>query len=338
MTIPEDQLRFIINFDETCLSLDGSDGGQRSGRPAITLHDPRFPYNGKQTNKDSLTATLVCGSNAAGEALPPHFQFQTKATTDDGQRIWNEVFQFCPSVIGKFGTNFERSWDCTFGLNTKGGMDNPEFEQYVMNSILPLYPDTYDRPGHRLLMKCDSGPGRLQVELLAKLWFLGVYLYPCVPNTSAGTQETDRTYGLFKSKYRTNLADLIDECVNQGKSVSMPQYKHGLLVFGGVDPDTGLKLPSAFEIRFSRKNCIDSWTKIGATPLTRKCLNDPQVRKSIDANKEYALVINSIQEANNYTVYALTEAGYNGLALQALISVRPPDSQMGPITERMSRE
>ena len=221
MTIPEDQLRFIINFDETCLSLDDSDGGQRSGHPAITLHDPCFPYNGKRTNKDSLTATLVCGSNAAGEALPPHFQFQTKATTDDGQRIWNEVFQFCPSVIGKFGTNFERSWDCTFGLNTKGGMDNHEFEQYVMDSILPLYPDTYDRPGHRLLMKCDSGPGHLQVELLAKLWFLGVYLYPCVPNTTAVTQETDRTYGLFKSKYRTNLADLIDECVNQGKSVSV---------------------------------------------------------------------------------------------------------------------
>jgi hypothetical protein len=75
--IPEDQLRFIINFNETCLSLDGTEG-RRGGRPEITLHDPRLSYNGKQTNKDrSLTATLVCvcGSNAAGEALPLHFQF-----------------------------------------------------------------------------------------------------------------------------------------------------------------------------------------------------------------------------------------------------------------------
>ena len=64
----------------------------------------------------------------------------------------------------------------TFGLNTKGGMDDEEFKQYIVNSILPLYPNTRDKPGHRLLLKCDSGPGRLQVELLAQLRFLGVYL------------------------------------------------------------------------------------------------------------------------------------------------------------------
>jgi hypothetical protein len=61
-------------------------------------------------------------------------------------------------------TDTETSWDCTFGLNTRGGMDVCEFEQYVMNSILPLYPKTRDRPGHWLLLKCDSGPGRLQIS------------------------------------------------------------------------------------------------------------------------------------------------------------------------------
>ena len=70
--ITEEQLYMIINFEETCLSLDGMEG-RRGGRPEITLHDPRLPYNGKRTNKDSLTATLVCGNNAAGKALPPHF-------------------------------------------------------------------------------------------------------------------------------------------------------------------------------------------------------------------------------------------------------------------------
>ncbi len=58
----------------------------------------------------------------------------------------------------------------------------------------------------------------------------------------------------------------------------------------------------------------------------------------IDINKEYALLINSVQEANEYAVYSLTEAGYDGSALQALVSFRPPDPRMGPITERMSRE
>jgi hypothetical protein len=180
VTILDEQLRFIINFDETCLSLDGTEG-RRGGRPEITLHDPRLPYNGKRSNKDSLTATLVCGSNAAGEALPPHFQFQTKATTEEGQRIRNEVFAHVVSVRGQFGHDEEKDFDVTFGLNTKGGMDDREFHLYVINSILPLYPNTRDKPGFRLLLKCDSGPGRLQIELLAELRFLGVYLYPCVP-------------------------------------------------------------------------------------------------------------------------------------------------------------
>ena len=94
--IPNEQLPFIINFDETCLSLDGVSGNKKGGRRPITLHDLRLPFNGKQANKDSLTATLVCGSNAAGEALPPHFQFQTKAKMDEGQQIRNGVFHICP--------------------------------------------------------------------------------------------------------------------------------------------------------------------------------------------------------------------------------------------------
>jgi hypothetical protein len=68
-----EQLYSILNFDESCLSVDGSEG-RRGGRPNVTLHDPRLPYTGKRTNKDSLMATLIMGSNAAGKALPPHFR------------------------------------------------------------------------------------------------------------------------------------------------------------------------------------------------------------------------------------------------------------------------
>jgi hypothetical protein len=337
VTIPPEQLYLIINFDEMCLSVDGSKG-RRGGRPAITLHDPRLPYTGKITNKDSLTGTLVMGSNAVGKAFPPHFQYQTKATIEDRERVRAKVFLHCPRVLGKFGTDTETSWDCTFGLNTKGGMDDCEFEQHVMNSILPLYPNTRNRPGHRLLLKCDSGPGRLQIELLAKLRFLGVYLYPCVPNTTAVIQETDHTYGLFKSRYRQNLELLIDECVQQDLSVSVPQYKHGLLVFGGIDADTKLELELAFEIGFSHQWCLDLWEKVGAAPLTRKCLDEPQVRKSIDMDNDYAFLGNSVQEANEYAVYSLTEASDDGSALQALVAIKPTERRTSPITERMSRE
>jgi hypothetical protein len=35
----------------------------------------------------------------------------------------------------------------TIGLNGKGGMDNEEFKNYVMNLIMSLYPDARDEPG-----------------------------------------------------------------------------------------------------------------------------------------------------------------------------------------------
>jgi hypothetical protein len=203
-------------------------------------------------------------------------------------------------------------------------MDDREFELYITNSILHLYPNTMDRPGKRLIMKCDSGPGRLQIDLLAKLRHLGVYLYPCVPNTTAVTQETDRTYGKFKTSFRTNLELLVDECVTQDKSVKVQQYKLALLVFGGKDPETGLVLPSAFEFGFGREECLVSWRKVGAALLTQACLKDPRVARAIgDGDEEYGLLLRSIQEANEYAVYALTEGGYKGSALQALLKAVP---------------
>ena len=104
ITILDDQLLFIIlNFDERCLSLDGSERS-RGEWQVIMQHDPWFPYSGKQTNTDSLAATLICGSNAASEALPPHFQFQTKTTTDDGKPLQNGS-----SIVNKWLGDLERT-------------------------------------------------------------------------------------------------------------------------------------------------------------------------------------------------------------------------------------
>ena len=40
-----EQLYSILNFDEMCLLVDGSEG-RRGGRPNVTLHDPRLQRNG----------------------------------------------------------------------------------------------------------------------------------------------------------------------------------------------------------------------------------------------------------------------------------------------------
>ena len=64
---------------------------------------------------------------------------------------------------------------------------------------------------------------------------------------------------------------LVDELVLLKKSVSVPQHKHGLLVFGGVDEDTKLELESAFKIRFSHERCLGE-NKLMLLPLPANVL------------------------------------------------------------------
>ncbi len=53
--------------------------------------------------------------------------------------------------------------------------------------LVPLCPDSEDVLGKRVIIKVDSVPGWLNVEILANLWMLCHCLYPGVPNTTAVT-------------------------------------------------------------------------------------------------------------------------------------------------------
>jgi hypothetical protein len=44
-------------------------------------------------------------------------------------------------------------------MNEKGGMNNEEFERYIDNSNVPLFPDLEDTPGKCILLKVDSACG-----------------------------------------------------------------------------------------------------------------------------------------------------------------------------------
>jgi len=56
-------------------------------------------------------------------------------------------------------------------------------------AIFPLYPDIADVPGKRVLMKVNSGPERMNTEMLAELRLKGMYLMPGVPNTTQVTPD-----------------------------------------------------------------------------------------------------------------------------------------------------
>ena len=132
-------------------------------------------------------------------------------------------------VRGWYGFNKNVKRGATFGANAKAGMDNKESEKYFFNAIVPLYLNVADVEGKRVAIIADSGPGRLNDIMLAKLRILGFHLIAGEPNTTHGTQATDHNYRLFKSTYRVNLQKLTDyrverkgrECKEAGQLVSL---------------------------------------------------------------------------------------------------------------------
>ena len=90
----------ILNFDKTALSFDGSTI-TRGGRPSVSFEDPRLPRTGKPTSKSSQSITMINGSAALGEALPPHFQFVCTAQSDDTMQIRDESVLYMQRIIGK---------------------------------------------------------------------------------------------------------------------------------------------------------------------------------------------------------------------------------------------
>ena len=161
------QLERIGNIDETDGSIDET-SGQRGGRPAMTLFAPEVAGGATAINKSGYSSTIICGSNAAGEPFPPHFQLKTKAQTDEGQRLSVDWFTSTKDVIAKFGFPERRAFPCTFGMNDKGRMNSVELDKYIKNSILPLYPNIADIPLKRVALKVDSGPGRMMLKCLQR--------------------------------------------------------------------------------------------------------------------------------------------------------------------------
>jgi len=116
----DNQKERIINLDETDGTLDESNKN-RGGRPPMVFTSPDVPGGGTAANKSGYSSTIICGSNAAGEALPPHFQLKSLAQQDSTQRISIDWFLHAVSVVGKFGFDEPKELPTTFGLNEKGG-------------------------------------------------------------------------------------------------------------------------------------------------------------------------------------------------------------------------
>ncbi len=129
--------------------------------------------------------------------------------------------------------------------------------KYMQGSIVPLFPDTVDQPGRCVLLKVDSGPGRMSLQLLATLKLIGIILYPCILDTMHVMQETDQLYGSFKTQFLKNLDKIVEARLDNDKSLSLAPKMVGLPLFGGVDWETGVEVEtSAFQKAFIPSRCI----------------------------------------------------------------------------------
>ena len=161
-----------------------------------------------------------------------------------------------------------------------------------------------------MIIKVDSGPGRDNIELLARLRVQGFLLYPGVPNTTAVTQETDRSYGMFKNLFRCNLERLTNDRLAEGLSVSFNQSIIGLLVFG-----SGSNYVDAFAEAFSHERNKAAWEAVGAVPLTMKCVESEMVRQD-SINDPLHEVHKRIEENNTVACHLLQSMGFDSSGLR----------------------
>jgi hypothetical protein len=115
-----------------------------------------------------------------------------------------------------------------------------------------------------------------------------------------------------------NLEDRVDARLTVGKSLSLQPKFVELLLFRGVDQETGYKVEvadGALQKGFRKERCLAAWKKVGAASedelITWACLEDPKVLPDLgdDGNTNQAYW--AVQTANNNAIAALKQAGYN---------------------------
>jgi hypothetical protein len=109
LVFDDEQLRRIINMDETDGSIDDTTG-QRGGRPAMVFHSSDVSAGATAVNKSGYSSTIICGSNAFGEPLPQHFQLKTTAQTAEKEKMSIEWFAHARDTIAQFGNDLKRRW------------------------------------------------------------------------------------------------------------------------------------------------------------------------------------------------------------------------------------
>lgn len=281
----EEALHRVLQFDEMAIALDGSDD-------SIGGREPRIPTargmegDGSQAHEKSGTSmTVMFGINFAGEALPPLLIFPTRGKDPKNYKMRVEFALNLPQLKAQYGFSSVRWFNVPFAMNPKGGMNNKMFVKYVKDCILPLYPNVTDDNLNRLILKCDSGPGRNNPEVLLAIRSVGGDLYPGMPNGTEIGQECDQIFGYMKKLTYQNRDKLFASRFKlEGEFAKLSMADISAIVFGGkvtIIHGSEVELVPAFEHAMDSTHIKAAMEKCGYCPSTRAALQAPQVRHQV---------------------------------------------------------
>jgi hypothetical protein len=157
----------------------------------------------------------------------------------------------------------------------------------------------------------------------------------------------DQSYGGFKTGYYVSLAALVDHRLKTASASGQPQMgaaDYGMQIFGRKEES--LKLPNLFAQYFSIKKMKHFWEKVGAVPLTRRCLLSPQVRHEIVMRygainltaDPHATHLATILAKNKEAWDKLCSLGYKGNLFRVELKIRESSKQPGRLTAENSSE
>jgi hypothetical protein len=207
-----DATQRFINMDETHHDL--SITGDRSGSRAVSYHNPLYQRGATRGVKSARHVTGAYATNAAGEALPPFFIYNSSAKSDDNFWVKVEWLVGLPTVSGRYGCPTRIDSDSFYAVRPRGSMDDTLLNEYIETVIVPLYPNMHktavfdDLTGKLnqgpIVLKLDAGPGRIvsSEQILLKreaLFERGLIIIMGLPNATSVQQEMDALYGPFKS-------------------------------------------------------------------------------------------------------------------------------------------
>ena len=173
---------------------------------------------GTPQHKTSQRVSSIFGMNFDNEPLPVMNVIQSAA---DRPRIQYQFIKNMFHVVGNFGFPKQdgniRTFPCSFSWSKDGSVTDDIFLWYVEKVLFPLYPFAKDVEGKRVVIKADSGPGRLNERFLQSARDRGFYFFPGLPNGTELGQEMDQLFAYLKSIIEENRRQLYKRLFRQAE-------------------------------------------------------------------------------------------------------------------------